>query len=243
MRHIGRAIVFLGLAAFAAGSVSWAAGPRHFPRGGAASGPDGSIRLSVGLFTPDGDSQFWEDSAIDFTGSADDFEDSSYRAELEWGLGQRASVLLSLGYYDGSTDRAYRDFVDGDGFDIVHTASLEVTPLTLGVLLAPGGRDKRVVPYLIAGVGFYSWRYTEVGDFIDFDDPEQPIIFGAFEADGVTTGLYAGAGIDLMIAPVTSLFVEGRWVSADDEMADDFDGFGTLDLSGSHLSLGISWKF
>lgn len=243
MRSIGRALVCFVLVAFVAGTWGFASGPRHFPRGGGQSGPDGSIRLSVGLFTPDGESKFWADNAIDFTGSADDFEDGSYRAELEWGLGDRASVLLSLGYYDGSTQRAYRDFVDADGFDIVHTASLEVTPLTLGVLLAPGGRHKSVVPYVVAGVGFYDWRYSEVGDFIDFDDPGQPIIFGAFEASGVTTGIYGGVGIELMVAPSTSLFAEGRWVSVDDELGDDFSGFGTLDLSGSHASLGIAWKF
>jgi hypothetical protein len=46
-----------------------------------------------------------------------------------------------------------------------------------------------------------------------------------------------------MVAPSTSLFAEGRWVSVDDELGDDFSGFGTLDLSGSHASLGIAWKF
>lgn len=235
MRRIGRAVTCVAVMALIAVTFSWAGGPRHFPRGGGAAGPDGSVRLSVGLFSPDGDSGFWEESEALFTGDIDDFEDMSFRAEFEWGLGERASVLASLGYYDGSSRRA--DRLEPSA---VHTATLEVTPLTLGVLLAPGGRGKRVVPYLLAGVGFYSWQYTEVGDFFT---PDGFIEFDAFESDGVTTGLFAGVGIELAIAPATSLFAEGRWVTAEDDLADEFAGFGTLDLSGSDLSLGVAWRF
>jgi opacity protein-like surface antigen len=246
MSRIGRAIQCAVLVGLMSGMAAWAAGPRHYPRQGApADAPTGAFRLSVGIFSPDGDSVFWSDNADLFTGDVGDFDDTTFRGQLEWGLGPRASVVFGLGSYNGSSRRAYRDFVDGDGFDIVHDATLEITPLTVGVMLAPGGRDKRVVPYLTVGVGFYNWEYTEVGDFIDFGSGEDPppIIFGAFVADGVATGFYAGLGIDFAIAPSTSLFVEGRWQQVDDEPGDDFEGFGDLDLSGSELSVGLAWKF
>ena len=40
-----------------------------------------------------------------------------------------------------------------------------------------------------------------------------------------------------------SIFAEGRWLRADDELDEDFEDFGTLDLSGRDMRAGIAWRF
>ena len=222
-----------------------AGGPRHFPRGRRGYEPQTTARLHLGLMTPDGESEFWDDNAQIFTGSPDGLEDTSFTADLEWGLTRSSSVVFSAGSYTGSQRQAYLDFFDEFGAEIEHTSQLRVAPLTVGLNFYIGGRDGRIRPYVGMGAGFYWWRYREVGDFILFGDTaaDDQIVFDAFESDGITAGYYLNAGLDLQVSPMTSIFVEGRWHDVDDELADDFDSLGTIDLSGRDLSFGIAWRF
>ncbi len=216
-------------------------GPRHYPRGQSQAQRTQAItRLRLGLFTPEGRSQFWDDTAIDFSGDPEGLEDLSWGVDFEWAIGPRASVTASTGIYDGSQPSSYLDFVDEFGDDIVHLSELKIAPVTLGLTLYPGGRDRSLNPYVGAGAGFYMWNYREVGDFI-FDD--DTIDYDVFESDGVATGYYTMVGLDLKIAPTMSVFAEARWTFVEDEMADQFDGLGTIDLSGRELSFGLAWRF
>jgi hypothetical protein len=45
------------------------------------------------------------------------------------------------------------------------------------------------------------------------------------------------------VGPSFAVFAEGRWHNAEDELSDDFEDFGDLDLSGRELTGGISWTF
>jgi hypothetical protein len=40
-----------------------------------------------------------------------------------------------------------------------------------------------------------------------------------------------------------AFFAEGRWDSAEDELTDDFEGLGDIDLAGQQISAGVSWRF
>ena len=40
-----------------------------------------------------------------------------------------------------------------------------------------------------------------------------------------------------------SVLTEARWQSADDELSDDFQGLGRLDLSGWDVRAGMTWRF
>ncbi|MDQ7007600.1 MAG: outer membrane beta-barrel protein [Acidobacteriota bacterium] len=233
----------LALLAFSAPAL--AGGPRHYGRGGRAQDFRMGARLHVGVFTPDGESEFFDDNALVFTGSADGFEDTSLAADLEWALGPTSTVVFSVGTFEGSQSQAYLDYVDEFGGDIRHRSNLRISPMTVGLHYYLGGRDRALRPYLGAGAGLYFWRYREVGDFIVFGPTpaDDELVFDAFESDGTTVGYYLAAGVDFRISEMTSLFVESRWHDASDELADDFDGLGTLDLSGRDLSFGLAWRF
>jgi len=87
------------------------------------------------------------------------------------------------------------------------------------------------------------WGLREEGYFIDFADPDLPIVFASYNAGGTTWELFAVAGLDIPVGYRWSFFVEGRYRWAEAELNDDFSGFGTIDLSGIQLAGGFSWNF
>lgn len=238
--------IAVGVALLALCAPALAGGPRHYGRASSrAADYRMGARLHIGVFTPDGKSEFFDDTAQIFTGSADGFEDTSLTADLEWALSPTSVVVFSVGRFEGSQSQAYLDFVDEFGADIRHRSSLRISPMTVGLNYFLGGPSRSIRPFVGIGAGLYLWRYREVGDFIAFGPTpaDDEVYVDALESDGTTVGYYLAAGIDFRISPMTSLFIESRWHEASDELADDFDGFGTLDLSGRDLSFGLAWRF
>lgn len=232
----------LGLIAFAAALLaapSWAqvgspyrsAGERNF------------LRVQAGLFQPDGDGNYLPEKALEFTGNADDFEDVSIGIDYLRLLGDRTALQVSGNFFEGQADQAYLDFVDDRGRDIFHTTTLEVSSVNLGLLFYLASRGSAVVPYVGVGGGLYSWRLEESGEFIDFGLFEPEIFAGTFFDEGETFGYHYLLGLDIPLGQQFSIFAEGRWQEAEDDLAGDFQGFGTLDLSGREIRAGAAWSF
>ena len=107
----------------------------------------------------------------------------------------------------------------------------------------PGGRHATFAPYLAVGGDVVFWEYEEFGDFIDFEDPDLPIIPDAFISDGVSVGGHAAAGVRVRLNHDFSLVGEGRYFLAPKvDMEEDFRG-NTLDLSGRSATLGVHIQF
>lgn len=206
-------------------------------------GADNSFRFRVGLFTPDADSEYWDDNFDVFTGDEDDFEDVNVGADFRYGLGRRSGVLFSGDLFSAEADQAYRDFVDAAGFDIVHTTTLDVASFTVGYVLNLTGPESRVIPYAGVGGGIYLWELEESGDFIDFFPADPEIFSTTFTDEGETFGWYWLVGVEVPLGPRWGFFAEGRFHNADDELSGDFDDLGELDLSGRSITGGVSWKF
>jgi opacity protein-like surface antigen len=202
---------------------------------------EGEFRLWLGSFRPDGDSQYWRDKELDFTGKAADLEDISGGADYLMGLSDRLSLAFSGSYFEGTTTQEYRNFEDNFGHRIRHDTTLGVGSATLGVIYHFTGPDAPVIPYAGAGGGAYFWRLQENGDFIDFNQNNE--IFNArLRSDGTAFGTYFLVGLEAPISRSLSLFAEGRWTQAEDTLSGDFEGFGKLDLSGRHISAGLAWS-
>lgn len=205
-------------------------------------GSDNAIRFRIGLFTPDGDSAYWDDNFDVFTGEADDFQEASLGIDFLYGLGP-GGILLSGDFYEGEEDQAYRDFVDDQGFDILHRTRVSINSVTAGYLLQ-FARGSRLVPYVGAGGGVYFWELEEEGDFIDFFPADPEIFNGSFQDEGEAFGWYWLAGLELRLGPQWGAFVEARGQDVDDELGgEDFEDFGTIDLSGLNVSGGVSFTF
>lgn len=203
---------------------------------------DGAFRLHLGAFQPRGDSEYWEDKERSFTGDADDFESASFGLDYLLPIGSRMSVMFSGSVFSGDTTQSYLDFEDNFGDRIRHDTTLDVASATIGLVLHLTGPDAPLSPYLGVGGGAYPWRLEEDGDFIDFDTSPPDIFRSTLESEGVAFGWYWLAGLEAPITDRLSIFAEGRWTRVDDELADDFEGFGDLDLSGREFAAGISWN-
>lgn len=207
-------------------------------------GGDNALRFRVGMFTPEGESDYWTDNAQVFTGDASDFDDITIGGDFRFGLGERLGLVLSGDVYEGSEDQAYLDFEDSFGGDIFHSTTLDIASLTAGLVFNILPSDSAVVPYVGAGGGFYFWTLTEEGDFIDFGDSQGPTIFtDFFEDEGEALGWYWLVGLEVPLGAQWAVFAEGRWQTVEDELSGDFAGFGDIDLSGRQIAAGASWKF
>lgn len=204
-------------------------------------GDFGSLRFSLGIFSPQGDSQYWDETFDAFTGSASDLEDVVFGIDYLWRTSRHAGLLFGGSYFDGAATQAYRDWVDADGGDINHTTSLSLSDLTAAYVwrFGTGG----VGPYVGGGGGLQWWNLREEGYFIDFSDPDLPVVFASYRAGGTTWELFALAGLDVPLGRQWSFFFEGRYRWSEDELNEDFSGFGTIDLSGVQLTGGFSWNF
>lgn len=206
-------------------------------------GEDQIFRFDLGSFDPRGDSQYWDDLEIDFTGSSDNFEDTVLGVEWVRFLGDRLGLAVGATFYDSTDTLEYRNFEDQNGFPIRHTTELEVTSFNLGLLVHLTQRDRAVVPYVGIGGGVWGWRLSESGDFIDFSRQDLEVFRDFFEDEGSALGYYWRAGLEVPIATNWAVYAESRWQKVDDELEEDFEGLGELDLSGQTIAAGLSVSF
>jgi opacity protein-like surface antigen len=244
--HTARTRVLLRLGALTVAALalcsSLAEAQRHHP--GYSSGySSGSLRLKIGMLEPDGESEFWDTQFQDFTGAVSDLDDIVLGVDYLWPLGRSTSLAFGVSFWEGETTQAYRDYTDSIGSSIRHTTTLQATDVTVALIYRFGHRDSTLAPYIGAGGGFVWWRLEETGDFIDFASSELPIVFAHYQAEGTTSEVFAVAGLEMALTPSWSFLVEGRWRRADDELGDDYGGFGEIDLSGTELTAGFALRF
>jgi outer membrane protein W len=202
-----------------------------------------SVRLRLGSFRPEGDSRYWDDKALEFTGEASDFEDAIGGIDYQVALNPHFALLFSGSSYEGELRQSYLDFTDSRGDEISHRTTLEIASLTAGVVFHLTGRNAPFRPYIGGGGGLYSWRLEEDGRFIDRTPPPPTIFRADSVAEGDAFGYYGLVGFEVPVGRSWGFFAEGRWHKVDDELSDDFSTFGKIDLSGRDVSAGVSYRF
>jgi outer membrane protein with beta-barrel domain len=203
---------------------------------------EGEFRIRLGAFQPDGESDYWRDVQDEFTGSIDDFENADFGAEYLLPLGSHLSLSFGGSVYEGDSTQAYRRFLDNNNDRIRHDTTLDIASGTLGVVYHITGPDAALQPYVGFGGGAYWWQIEESGDFIDFGPAQRPIFTANLKSDGIAFGHYWLAGLQAPITRRVSLFAEGRWTTVKDNLRDDFEGFGDIDLGGREFAAGVSWR-
>jgi outer membrane protein W len=223
-----------------AGCCAAAAAPAFAQRG--ATYNESSFRVHAGVFEPQGDSSYFDDTEDLFDGDPKDLRDPIGGIEYRLGLTRHVALAFGLDAWSGDTTQSYTDFVDNGNDRIRHDQSLDIASATVGVVFrfAP---DAPVRPYVGVGGGLYSWRLEEKGDFINFNTPRLDIFNARLKSDGVAGGAYVLAGLDVPVSDRVSLFAQGKWTEAEDDLDQDFEGFGKIDLSGRQVTAGISWNF
>jgi hypothetical protein len=213
-----------------------------------------AFQFKFGGFFPTGGGDFWDENEQVFGLDASDLHDFSFGMSFVLALNNNTELGFNVDFYDATERSQYRDFVDEDGFPILHDTHLELVPFTADLRFLPGGRfnyrgamgQRRLlkpVPYFGMGIGLTFWEYEEVGDFLDFGFDPPEIFPAGFQDDGVAFTANALAGVEIPINPVVNFLFEGKYLWAEDDLGGDFGGLGELDMSGFYVYGGIAFRF
>ena len=194
--------------------------------------PDEDVLVQNGAFF----STLNRDRGIDIG----EFNNVTVGGEWLFGMTRNVEGGLGLGFYQKSVRTLYTDSVHTNGTDIEQTLKLRIVPFTATIRLVPFGTDQPIQPYIGAGVGVYSWRYSETGEFVD---PQNNIFPGNFVGSGAATGPTILGGVRFPIGSAGVGF-EIRHQSAHGKLPDDQGFAGTkIDLGGYNYLLTMSYKF
>ena len=168
-----------------------------------------SVTFTLGYFAVRGeDARISDDVLVEnldlFAFRLGDFNNASAGAEWLMGLGEYLEAGVGLGFYRRTVASTYDAFVDVDGSEIEQDLKLRVIPFTTTIRFLPLGRNAALQPYVGGGLGIYAWRYSEVGDFIDFSD--FAVFRDRFVAEGNDVGPVVLAGVRM---PFGSRFAVG----------------------------------
>ena len=206
-----------------------------------------SLVLNLGHFSLRGaDTRIEEDVLFEnlnvFAFDLDDFNNGTVGGEWLIGLGEYFDAGFGVGYYRQTVPSVYLDFVDEDGFEIEQDFRLRITPVTATIRVHPFGRELGVAPYLGAGVGAFSWRYSEVGSFIDFTSFD--VFRDRFVASGTDVGGLLFGGVRFPFGDRFAAGIELRYTAADGRVGID-EGFldERIDLGGLATSFTFQVGF
>jgi opacity protein-like surface antigen len=112
--------------------------------------------------------------------------------------------------------------VNRNGSEIAQDLKLRIAPITGTVRVLPFGRSRPVQPYLGAGIAGVAYRYSEVGDFVDFTD--RSVFADRFVAKGTAVGPVVLGGLRFALGDQRALGGEVRYQKAEADLSDDFLG-------------------
>ena len=171
----------------------------------------------------------------------DDFNGANVGGEFVFGLGEYLEAGVGVNYYQRTVPSIYADVVSDDGFEIAQELKLRIIPFSATVRFLPIGRGG-VEPYVGAGIGVFNWRYSEVGEFVDFDD--NSIFRDRYIADGTSVGPIVLGGIRFPVADVWSIGGELRYQKAEGKDLFDSGLLGDkIDLGGWTASFTFQLRF
>jgi hypothetical protein len=212
-----------------------------------------TLNFSLGYFTVRGeDARVERDILVrnlsDFAFDVDDFNGATVGGEWLVALGEYFEAGAGVGFSRRTVPSVYADFVDTDGSEIEQDFRLRLVPVSFTVRVLPLGQSSGFQPYVGGGLGIFSWRYSETGEFLDFGG-RQPVIFREqYVASGSATGPIALGGIRFAGSSV-SAGAEIRYQGADTALEEDFAPLAPasnpfrLDLGGWTYQFTVGYRF
>ena len=206
-----------------------------------------SLSLNLGYFALRGEDTRISDDVITenlglFAFGLDQFNNASVGAEWRVGLGEYVEAGLGVGLYQQTVFSVYDDFVNVDGTEIAQDFKLRVTPVTATARFFPFGQRSALQPYAGVGVGFFNWRYSEVGEFIDFNTFD--VFRDRFVAKGNDVGAVYLGGVRVLAGSRYAVGVEVRFQDVQGVVGLD-QGFldERIDLGGLTTSFTFDVRF
>jgi hypothetical protein len=167
----------------------------------------------------------------------------------EWNLQflRHVEFGAGLGYYSETVHSIYRDLLNelpsGVRIEIPQDLHLRMVPLS-GVIRVLAGREGGIQPYVGGGIAAISWRYSEIGDFVD--STEGTVFSDRYIASGTSPGGIFLMGVRWPIGgDIYGLTTEWRYQFASGNTGGTAAGFlnDKIDLSGGQLNFGFLLRF
>lgn len=221
-----------------------------------ASAQDSSLSVNLGYFALRGESSrvagdvLNANRCIDVSFTCDpllfdlgDFNGATIGAEYLLGLGDYVEIGAGAGFYQRTVPSIYEFWTDADGSEVEQDLKLRVVPVTATVRFIPTGRASGFQPYVGAGIGVLSWKYTETGSFLDFDFDPPDIYRANFIAKGTEVAPLVLAGIKAPVGGHKFLIGgEVRYQKAEADLGSEFVG-DKIDLGGFTYSAVFQFRF
>ena len=191
------------------------------------------------------DSRLFDANEAEFGLTEDDFRSGRLGFELDYALLPMLEILIGFDTGQAETHGSYLDLVYDDGSDIEHSALLSLTDYAIGVRVRPV-RLGRASPYVVFGVARTSYEYSELGEFVDFENFD--IYYDELGERLSLTGFFAGAGFDFAVVRMPfgrrlDVFGEFRYSRAEGQHGDDFSGFGDFGVTRVGALFGFRVRF
>jgi hypothetical protein len=202
-----------------------------------------TINFTLGVFTPRGEDARVAGDVLNANRNflffeIGDFTSASIGAEWLVPLGEYFEGGAGIGFSRRTVDSVYAEFTEDNGAEVAQELRLRLVPIAFTVRALPLGQRNALQPYIGAGLGVINWRYSESGDFIDFNNNLE-IFRGSFVESGTSTGPIVLGGLRFG-GETLSVGGEIRYHAAEGDLGSDFAG-NKIDLGGwtYHFTFGV----
>ena len=204
-----------------------------------------TLNFSLGVFTPRGEDARVAGDVLNANRTflffdIKDFKSASIGGEWLVPFNEFFEGGAGIGFTRRTVPTVYTDFVDVDGSEIEQELRLRTVPISFTVRALPLGQSNPFQPYFGVGLNVVNWRYSESGDFIDFNN-NRAIFRDSFVASGTATGPVVLGGIRFGGQSLTA-GGEIRYSAAKADMPSDFAGT-RIDLGGWTYNFTMGVRF
>ena len=206
-----------------------------------------AIGFNVGYFALKGDDARGDNDVLfvnqdSLLFETKDFNGASFGAEWLVAVTDYIEVGAGISFYQKTVPSIYRSLQNADGSEIEQELKLRQIPISATFRFLPLGRNGAFQPYIGAGIAAINWRYSETGDFVDFNND---IFRDSFSADGTATGPVILGGIRFPLADVWTIGGEVRWHRAEGDTGGIDAGFlgDKIDLGGWTSNFAVHYRF
>jgi len=189
-----------------------------------------TVNFTIGGFVPRG-----EDARVDgdvlvedrtfLVFNVDEFKSATVGAEWLFPIGNFVEGGAGISFTRRSVPTVYTAFTDNSGNEIEQELRLRRMPIDLTLRVLPLSASSPVQIYFGGGIALIPWRYSETGDFIDFNSSSRTVFRDSFVGTGTSTGGVALAGVRFQGDTASGGFevkyhrASGKFDSNDDEFA------------------------
>jgi hypothetical protein len=207
-----------------------------------------TVNFTIGGFVPRGESSrvdgdvLVEDRTF-LVFHVNEFKSVTAGAEWLFPIGRFLEGGASVSVTSHTVPTVYTCCVDNSGNEIEQELHLRRIPIDLTLRVLPLSASSPVQIYFGGGLTVMPWRYSESGDFIDFNN-NGSVFHDTFVGSGTATGPVALAGVRLQGRTAAAGFefkyhkAEGTFDSNDDEFAAP-----KIDLGGWTYQATIGLRF